>query len=155
MNETIGAKGGQNDRKRSLLISKKVKEKLKEYQQEQKEKELLELEKKVKQQQRITFFKTLPIVTIGQIYTVLTEDKEKQKELALKEAIERIEQEKDEPLADIIWGGSISVLQENEALFDEYYSANENNIYDDFEMNCSDIYIQMFHEWAGKNGLNF
>ena len=32
---------------------------------------------------------------------------------------------------------------------------HENNIYDDFEVNCSDIYIQMFHEWASKNGLNF
>lgn len=93
MNETIGAKGGRNDRKRRLLITKKVKEKLKEYQQEQKEKELLELEKKVKLQQKITFFKTLPIVTIGQVYTVLTEDKEKEKELVLKEAIERIEHE--------------------------------------------------------------
>jgi len=47
--------------------------------------------------------------------------------------LERLEKEKDEPLADIIWGGSISVLQENEALFDEYYSANENNIYDDYK----------------------
>ena len=93
MNETIGAKGGRNDRKRRLLITKKAKEKLIEYQKEQKEKELLELEKRVKQQQRITFLKTLPIVTIGQVYTVLTEDKEKQKELALKEAIERIEHE--------------------------------------------------------------
>ena len=93
MNETIGVKGGKNDRKRRLIITKNAKEKLKEYQKEQKEKELLELEQKVKQQQRITFFKTLPIVTIGQFYTVLTEDKEKQKELALKEAIERIEKE--------------------------------------------------------------
>ena len=93
MNETIGVKGGKNDRKRRLLITKKAKEKLEQYQKEQHEKELTELEKKVRQQQRITFFKTIPIVTIGQFYTVLTEDKEKQKELALKEAIEMIEKE--------------------------------------------------------------
>lgn len=93
MNETIGARGGKNDRRRSLLITKRIKEKLEKHRQEQKEKELIELEKKVKKQQRITFFKTLPIVTAGQIYTVLTEDKEKKKELALKETIEKIERE--------------------------------------------------------------
>ena len=93
MNETIGVKGGKNDRRRSLLITKNQKLKLEEYQKQQKEKEIIELEKKVKIQQRITFFKTLPIVTIGQVYNVLTSDKEKEKELALKEAIDRIEKE--------------------------------------------------------------
>lgn len=93
MNETIGAKGGKNDRKRRLLITQEMKKKLEEYHQEQNEKSLIELEKKVKQQQAITFLKTLPIVAIGQIYTTLTEDTSKKKELALQEAIERIENE--------------------------------------------------------------
>jgi hypothetical protein len=48
MNETIGARGGKNDRRRSLLITKRIKEKLEKHRQEQKEKELIELEKKVK-----------------------------------------------------------------------------------------------------------
>ena len=54
MNETIGVKGGRNDRRRSLLITKKVKEKLEAYHQEQKEKELKELENKVNLQQKLT-----------------------------------------------------------------------------------------------------
>ena len=45
MNETIGVKGGKNDRRRTLLITKKMKQKLEEYHQEQKEKEFKELEK--------------------------------------------------------------------------------------------------------------
>ena len=43
MNETIGVKGGKNDRRRSLLITKKAKEKLQAYQEE---KELKKLEEK-------------------------------------------------------------------------------------------------------------
>lgn len=93
MNETIGVKGGKNDRLRRLRITKQQKEKLEKHQQEQEQKELVELEKKVKQQQRITFLKTLPIVIAGQIYTTLTEDNEKKKELALKEVTERLEKE--------------------------------------------------------------
>lgn len=31
----------------------------------------------------------------------------------------------------------------------------ENNLYDDFEMICGDIYVQMFHEWTRKNELSF
>lgn len=93
MNETIGVKGGKNDRRRRLRITKEFKEKLDAYQDQQNEKELLELEKRVKQQQRITFIKTLPIVVAGQVYTVLTENNENKKSLALKEAIERLEKE--------------------------------------------------------------
>ena len=29
------------------------------------------------------------------------------------------------------------------------------NLYDDFEMVCGDIYVQLFFEWAKKNGLDF
>lgn len=93
MNETIGVKGGRNDRRRSLLITKKVKEKLEEYHQEQKQKELKELEKKVSLQQKITLLITVPIATLGQVYETLTNDTEKKKELALKEAIELLEKE--------------------------------------------------------------
>lgn len=31
----------------------------------------------------------------------------------------------------------------------------ELNLYDDFDMVCGDIYLQIFEEWAEKNGLNF
>lgn len=93
MNETIGVKGGRNDRRRSLLITKKVKEKLEAYHQEQKEKELKELENKVNLQQKLTLLVTIPIATIGQVYETLTVNNEKKKELALKEAIELLEKE--------------------------------------------------------------
>ncbi|MBR5370281.1 MAG: hypothetical protein IK137_03140 [Bacilli bacterium] len=63
MDETIGVKGGHNDRRRTLIISKKQKEKLKKYQEE---KELKELEKEVKRKQKYTLIKTLPIVIVGQ-----------------------------------------------------------------------------------------
>lgn len=29
------------------------------------------------------------------------------------------------------------------------------NLYDDFEMVCGDVYIQLFFDWAEKNGLKF
>lgn len=93
MNETIGVKGGKNDRRRSLRISKQIKEKLKAYQKEQYEKELHELEKKVSLIQKITFIKTLPIVIAGQVYQTLTQDNEKKKKLALQEVTKRLERE--------------------------------------------------------------
>lgn len=31
----------------------------------------------------------------------------------------------------------------------------ELGLYDDFEMVCGDIYVQIFQEWADENGLNF
>lgn len=93
MNETIGVKGGRNDRRRTLLITRKQKEKLEQYHQEQKEKEFKELEKKVKLQQKLVAIAAVPIATIGQVYLTLTHDKLKKKELALKEAIELLEKE--------------------------------------------------------------
>ena len=51
MNETIGSKGGHNDRRRSLIISRKKKEKLKE------EQEIKELEKSVKKNRKYVLIK--------------------------------------------------------------------------------------------------
>ena len=93
MNETIGVKGGHNDRLRTLRITKEFKRKLEQLQEETHQKELEALEKKVRQQQRITFLKTMPIVIVGQIYTTLTENNAKKKELILKEVIERLKKE--------------------------------------------------------------
>ena len=93
MNETIGVKGGRNDRRRRMLITKKMKEKLELYYKEQKEKEFKELEKKVKLQQKLTALVAIPIAAVGQVYETLTNDSEKKKELLLKEAIELIEKE--------------------------------------------------------------
>ena len=93
MNETIGVKGGKNDRRRSLIITKKEKKKLEKYQKRLKEKELIQLEKKVKNIQKITFLKTLPIVTIGQIIKTLTDTEEEKRKLIIEDAIYCIEQE--------------------------------------------------------------
>ena len=68
MDETIGAKGGYNDRRRTLIITNKQKEKLKEKQQEKK---LKELEEKVKKQQIYTLIKSLPIAIGGGTFKIL------------------------------------------------------------------------------------
>ena len=63
MDETIGVKGGHNDRLRSLRISQALKEKLQEHESDY----IKELEKKVKRQQKYTLIKTIPIVVTGTI----------------------------------------------------------------------------------------
>ena len=93
MNETIGVKGGKNDSRRRMIITKNQLEKLKLFQEEQKEKELKELEKKVKLQQRLSLIVALPIATLGQVYETLTHANLKRKELLLKEVIELLEKE--------------------------------------------------------------
>ncbi len=93
MNEVIGAKGGQNDRKRSLKITEQAKKNLQKYVEFNQQENLKQLEKKVKQNQMITFFKILPIITIGQTYTTLTEKTQEEKEkIAIQEMQEHINQ---------------------------------------------------------------
>ncbi|MBQ6323483.1 MAG: hypothetical protein IJI22_01485 [Bacilli bacterium] len=62
MNETIGARGGKNDRRRVLRIKKKQQKKLQEIAHEE---EIKQLEKEVKKKQVYTLIKTLPIVILG------------------------------------------------------------------------------------------
>ncbi len=62
MNETIGEKGGYNDRRRSLRIENERKAK---FEEEAVEQEVKELEKKVKKQQILTLVKALPVVIVG------------------------------------------------------------------------------------------
>ena len=50
MDETIGVKGGHNDRRRTIVITKRNKKKLEEYEEER---YIRDLEKKVKRQQKI------------------------------------------------------------------------------------------------------
>jgi hypothetical protein len=58
MDETIGVKGGHNDQRRTMIITRENKKKLEEYEEQR---EIEELEKKVKKQQIYTLVKTLPI----------------------------------------------------------------------------------------------
>lgn len=64
MNETIGVKGGHNDRRRSLKIKNLQKSKILE---EEEQLRLKELEKRVKRQQKYTLIKTLPVVIAGEV----------------------------------------------------------------------------------------
>ena len=89
MNETIGSKGGHNDYRRVMTITRRQKEKLQKYQEEQ---ELKELEKEVKKKQRYTLIKTMPIVILGQAFIELTKPKNKE----LKEE-KFIVEDKEEP----------------------------------------------------------
>lgn len=75
MNETIGSKGGHNDRIRTLKITQKNKEKLKQYEEER---ELKELEKDVRKKQLYTLIKTIPIISGIGVFKVLTDKKEKE-----------------------------------------------------------------------------
>lgn len=47
------------------------------------------------------------------------------------------------------------VLRRNEYIDAYMDKLHELNLYDDFIDACEDIYIQIFEEWANKNGLDF
>ena len=68
MDETIGVKGGKNDRRRQMQISAKEKKRLIKHEEERR---IAELEQKVKKQQIYTLIKTLPIVIGGGTIKVL------------------------------------------------------------------------------------
>lgn len=81
MDETIGEKGGKNDRRRVIKIAEKKKKKL---QEEVENDEIKDLEKKVKKNQIFTLVKALPIVIGGNIIKTIHDTaigkKEKDKE---------------------------------------------------------------------------
>ena len=84
MNETIGAKGGYNDKRRTLIITKQQKEKLIK---KQRERDLKKLEEKVKKKQIYTLIKTLPISIGGTALKVLYENAiDKNKEVKTKDS---------------------------------------------------------------------
>lgn len=68
MNETIGAKGGRNDRRRVMTIKRNELKRLKQYHQQRKRQRVKELEKKVRKLQVITFFQTIPLLLPISIY---------------------------------------------------------------------------------------
>lgn len=77
MDETIGSKGGHNDRIRTLKITQAKKKKLQEYEEEQ---ELKELEKDVRKKQIYTLIKTIPIVTGIGAFKLLTDKNPKEQQ---------------------------------------------------------------------------
>lgn len=85
MNETIGSKGGRRDHKRTLLITMENKEKLSKYQKKQQKLKLKQLEKKVKEQQILTFFSAVPIAVTGAVLQELTKNGQKEEIQLLEE----------------------------------------------------------------------
>lgn len=83
MNETIGVKGGHNDYRRSLKIKEMQKKKILD---EAEEKEIKDLEKIVKKQQRYVLIKTLPIVIVGQTFKTLCDTATDKREKDIEEA---------------------------------------------------------------------
>lgn len=83
MNETIGVKGGHNDYRRSLKIKEMQKKKILD---EAEEKEIKDLEKIVKKQQRYVLIKTLPIVIVGQTFKILYDTATDKREKDIEEA---------------------------------------------------------------------
>lgn len=81
MDETIGVKGGKNDRRRQMVLTKEARKKLEQYEEER---ELAELERKVKKKQLFTLIKTLPTAigggTIQTLYDVAVGKKREDKE---------------------------------------------------------------------------
>ena len=86
MNENIGAKGGHNDLRRSFKIKEDKKKKI----QEMEDEEFKELEERVKRNQRVILFKTLPIVIAGGLVKTIYDTQHKsiedeRKSLEIKE----------------------------------------------------------------------
>lgn len=48
-----------------------------------------------------------------------------------------------------------NILRRREYMDDYLTKLHELNLYEDFIEACEDIYIQMFEEWADRNGLDF
>lgn len=59
---------------------------------------------------------------------------------ATGELLERVENEKDNPYGDVLWGGSISMLNTKKEFFEPYFSKNE----DEFIYKNKDGYITAF-----------
>ena len=108
MNETIGVKGGHNDYRRVMVITKKQKEKLKKYQEE---KELKELEKEVKKKQVYTLLKTIPLVITGQTFKELTKPKNKKEEIEEKFIVEEKEEEKTKKIVIVLKDGTKQIIE--------------------------------------------
>ena len=69
MKEAIGSKGGSNDRRRTVIITRNRKKKLKE--KSENIKKIKELEKRVRRKQIINFFTAVPLVISGKVFKTI------------------------------------------------------------------------------------
>ena len=49
------------------------------------------------------------------------------------ELLKRIEAERENPLGDVLWGGTLNSVKSKSDLFENYISTNESNIYEEFQ----------------------
>lgn len=49
------------------------------------------------------------------------------------ELLKRIEAERENPLGDVLWGGTLNSVKSKSDLFENYVSTNESNIYEEFQ----------------------
>ena len=116
MNETIGSKGGRQDKKRTIIITKAKKKKLQENFQKKKQEKLKKLEKEVKNLQIASLFFDIPISIGGNIIeTVLNtrisknEERKEEKSLEIeelhqadkKESFEGLEEKNIHPVTEV------------------------------------------------------
>ena len=71
MDETIGSRGGRNDRRRTLIITNNQKKKIKERYQKKKDERIKKLEKEVKNIQLASLFVAVPISITGNVFETL------------------------------------------------------------------------------------
>ncbi len=116
MNETIGSKGGRQDKKRTIIITKEKKKKQQENFQKKKKEKIKKLEKEVKNLQVASLFFDIPISIGGNIIeTVLNtrisknEERKEEKSLEIeelhqadkKESFEGLEEKNIHPVTEV------------------------------------------------------
>ena len=117
MNETFGVKGGHNDRRR-MIIRKEQRKKLKEAEQ----KELINLEKKVKNGQIMNLIKFLPVAIVRQTVQTLTntsknqdkKDSFSQQEKLLGKDINSSKKEQNKSILGILKNGNLVFKRDKE-----------------------------------------
>lgn len=135
MDETIGAKGGKNDRRRRMKITKYQLDKLLEFDEEDRKKKKEERIKKKKELERlirrndlITFIKIAPIIIFGNIYQTLKNDTPEKKILREYERAKK-EDYLSNPYKESkdIFGGVVVVIKEGSTykIIDSKYPIDE------------------------------
>lgn len=94
MDETIGVKGGKNDRRRSLVITKKQYKKLEEHKLEQEKKELEKEENTFKINQVKSVVISVPLIVTGSIFKELVSPKEPSKDSKINLTTEKYSSKK-------------------------------------------------------------
>lgn len=95
MNETIGVKGGRNDRRRTLTITKKQYQKLKEYKKEQEKQALKQEEKRLKINQVKSLATAVPLVVSAAVFKELISPKEHKEKTSVTVTTNKYDQKKE------------------------------------------------------------